>query len=319
MSPSSPSRLLAGIDIGGTNVRCALAPVDQPDEFLVWTTGATPAEEEPERFVAFLAEEVRGCLRSLGREAEGLAGVGCVAPGITDVRAGVVRYAANLDWADVPLTALLERHLGAPAIIENDVNAAAMAEYTSGAGQEAQSLVYLTVSTGVAAGIVVEGQLWRGAHHAAGEIGFFIPDPRHLGKDWGRNGCLELTAGGVGLARTWAERHGGNGAPGEAVEVFTQARNGNAEAVELVHRAADYLAQAVVAVGALLDPEVFVLGGSIAQNEAWIAGRIREVVDETLPFPMKIVHSKLGGDAPLLGALALAARNVSAKTPRVAS
>jgi len=319
MSLSSPPRLLAGIDIGGTNVRCALAPVDHPQEILVRKTGATPEVTEPERFVAFIAEEVRGCLRSLGRGPEALAGVGCVAPGITDVGAGMVLYAANLDWSDVPLTALLEQRLDTPVTIENDVNAAAMAEYAFGAGREARSLVYLTVSTGVAAGIVVEGRLWRGAHHAAGELGFFVPDPDHLGKDWGRNGCLELTAGGVGLARTWAERHGGNGAPGEAVEVFAQAREGNAEAVDLVHRAADYLAQAVVAVGALLDPEVLVLGGSIAQNEAWIAGRIREVVAGTLPFPMKIVHSRLGGDAPLLGALALAARNIPARTSRVAS
>jgi len=306
--PSSP--LLAGIDIGGTKVRCGVAAVSDPQCTLVCRTASSPAGESPERFVAFLAREVGACLRAVGGGK--LVGVGCAAPGITDVSAGLVHHAVNLGWTEAPLKALLEQHLGVPATIENDVNAAAMAEYTFGAGKAARSLVYLTVSTGVAVGIVVEDRLVRGCHHAAGEIGFFLPDPVHINQDWGDNGCLELTAAGVGLARAWAARNGGDGAPTTAVEVFQKARDGDALALALVERAANYLSQAVVALGAILDPEVIVLGGSIAQNEPWIRDRLNEVVEATLPYPMEILPAQLGGDAPLLGGLALAARRTRA-------
>ncbi|QXD16318.1 ROK family protein [Rhodocaloribacter litoris] len=318
MSSPVPARLLAGIDIGGTNIRYALAAPDRPQALLVWHSVETPPGLTPEQFVAFIEAEVGRGLKALNASPETLAGIGCVAPGITDVEKGVVRQATNLGWENVPLVQLLENRLGVPAVIENDVNAAAMAEYTYGAGREAGSLVYLTVSTGVAAGIVLDGRLWRGGGYAAGEIGLFLPEPAHIGKDWRPNGCLELTAGGVGLARAWAARHGGNGTPGEAVEVFNRAREGHPEAVTLVRRAADYLAQAIVAIGALLNPDILVLGGSIARNEEWIAGRIREVVDATLPFPLPIAHSELEGDAPLIGALLLAARHVAAATPDTA-
>ncbi|GIV61889.1 MAG: sugar kinase [Rhodothermaceae bacterium] len=304
-------RLLAGIDLGGTNIRVALSPLARPRERRVWQSIETPPGMSPEAFLERVSAEISAGLATLAAPPEALCGIGCVAPGITDGEKGVIQYATNLGWRDVPLAAMLAERFGVPAVVENDVNAAALAEYTCGTGQQAHSLVYLTVSTGVAVGIVVEGRLWRGAHHAAGEIGYFLPEPRHIGQDWGENGCLEMTAGGIGLARAWARHRGGNGVAAEAVEVFNRARDGHPEAVALVRRAANYLAQAVVAIGALIDPEIVVLGGSIAQNEPALVARIREVVSMTLPHPMPVLHSNLGGDAPMLGALILAARHVA--------
>ncbi len=310
MTTPSPRSIIAGIDIGGTNVRCALAQIEAPGQILARRSAKTPADGGVEPVLSVITDGLERCLNDAGYGWDGLAAVGCVAPGITDAAKGVVIDVANLPgWRNIPLAELLERRFGRPAIVENDVNAAALGEFAYGAGQGCHSLVYLTVSTGVAAGIVVEGRLLRGYHHAAGELGYFIPDPVHLGKNWEPSGCLELTSAGIGLAHAWADLRGGPATSDRAIEVFDAARAGDADAVALVNRAADYLAQAAIAIGNLIDPERLVLGGSIAQHQAVITNRIRDVVETTLLFPPDVVHAALGGDAPLIGALTLAAQN----------
>lgn len=310
MASTSPPRLVAGIDIGGTNVRCALAQVDTPGEIIVRRSTKTPSEGGVEPVLHVIIEEMKQCLHDTGYDKDALAAVGCAVPGITDAGRGVVIEVANLhDWKNVPLAALLECRFGLRAFVANDVNAAALGEFAYGAGRGCHSLVYLTISTGVAAGIVVEGRLVRGAHHAAGELGYFVPEPMHLGKNWEPSGCLELTSAGIGLAHAWADLRGGPPSPDRAVEVFDAAEGGDAEAEALINRAANYLGQAAVALGNIIDPERLVLGGSIAQHQSVITDRLREIVETTLLFPPDIVHAALGGDAPLIGALTLAARN----------
>jgi glucokinase len=298
---------VAGIDVGGTNIRFALADASAPDRLLVHRSARTPKTDGRDAFLDFADAEIGACLRDAGLPPECVAAVGCATPGIVDADAGLVLTASNLGWNDLPLPALLSERFGVPAVVENDVRAAAVGEHRFGAGRGRSSLVYLTVSTGVSAGIIVHGRPLRGHHHMAGEIAYFVPDPVHLGGDWGENGCLESTSAGVGLARTWAARNGGNGHPEEAETVFAMARSGDAEARMLVERAADYLSQAAIAIGTLIDPEIVVIGGGIALNESWIVDRIRQVTASMLPFPYEIAITSLGGEAPLVGALALAA------------
>lgn len=312
MDDSTP-RIIAGIDIGGTNVRCALSDVDDPHHTLAWRTADTPEMDGPEPLIRLIESELAACRREADIEPGALVTVGCVTPGIVDRGTGTVQTASNLGgWTDVPLAALLEEALNVPVRLENDVNAAALAEYQYGAGAGCASLVYLTISTGVAAGIVVGGTLLRGFHHAAGEVGFMVSEAEHLGRSWEGNGCLEQTAAGVGLARAWAAVQGGSGAPASAVEVFDAARDGSEEAVALVERAADYLAMMAVALGAIIDPEVLVLGGSIARNEPRITDRIRQVSTQMLPYPPRILDEYFAGRAPLIGALTMAARQAAA-------
>lgn len=311
MPVPSSRPLLGGIDIGGTNVRCALAERDTPGQILVRRSAKTPTGGVAS-VLDVIQAEMGHCLREADRDSGELAAVGCAVPGITDAARGTVIEVANLSgWRNVPLAVLLERRFGVPALVANDVNAAALGEFSHGAGRGCHSLVYLTISTGVAAGIVVEGRLLRGYHHAAGELGYFVPDPVHLGKNWEPSGCLELTSAGIGLAQAWAALRGGPPTPDRAIDVFEAARAGDADAEALVRRAADYLAQAAIAIGNLIDPERLVLGGSIAEHQARIANRIRDVVTTTLLFPPDVVHAALGGDAPLIGALTLAARKAA--------
>lgn len=288
-------------------MRCALAEAERPGEILMRRSVPTPDGNGPEPLLDLIEGLIDGALRELGYDRRLLRSVGCAMPGFTDAERGVVLAVSNLKgWHHVPLAELLAKRFGAPAAVENDVNAAALGEYRSGAGAGYRSLVYMTISTGVAAGIVLEGRLWRGHHHAAGELGYMIPAPEHIGRDWEEIGCLELTSAGVGLARAWAAKRGGPVTPARAAEVYEAARQGDAEARALVDRAADYLAQAVVAIGAVLDPQVIVLGGSIVEHQPRLYERIREVVGMTLMYPPEVRYATLRSDAPLVGALYLA-------------
>lgn len=307
MQPINTGDYVAGIDVGGTNVRCAIALTDEPESLLVHRIAPTPLEGGPEAFLDHVHREITECARELGLPENEPAAVGCSTPGIVEAGTGIVRLASNLYWKDLPLADLLEARFGVRAVVENDVRAAAVAEQRHGAGHGTSTLVFFTVSTGVSAGIIADGNLLRGSHNAAGELAYLIPEPQYLDEDWGPNGCLESNAGGVGIARLWANGNGGPADPTLATEVFRLAREGNERAKRLVDRAADYLAQAAVAIGTLIDPEKIVLGGSIAMNEPRIVERIRNVTSRTLPCPPDVVLASLGGDAPLIGALTLAA------------
>ena len=297
-----PSPLIAGVDIGGTNTRVALAQLQAPSHILARRTSPTP-KPGVEPLVALVTRAVSSCLSaaSQGR----LCAVGCAVPGMTDAQRGIVLDAANLPgWVEVPLANLLEVRLKVPVRVGNDVNAAAIAEATYGAGLGCHSLVYMTISTGVSAGIVIGGQLIEGAHHSAGEIGNIIPDPVHLDRHWKPNGCLERTAAGMGLAEQWATITGGRV---DAELVFAAAGRGNSNAERLVRRAEDYLAQAAVAIGSIVDPDRLILGGSIGLNQERVTDRIQTVLRRVLPFPPLVVPAALEHDAPLIGALLMAA------------
>ena len=300
---------LAGFDIGGTQVRCAVADQDLPHEVLTLQSDSTP-----QGGVASVLDCTENLLHRCLLELNGrrhIVAAGCAAPGMTDVDSGVVLDAANLqDWTDVPLRELMLKRLNVPIAVANDVNAAALAEALVGYGLELSPLVYLTISTGVAAGIVIGGEILHGAHYCAGEIGTLVPERQYLSDDWRPNGCLELTAAGIGLGREWADLRGGEATPRRAREVFAAADARDPYAIALVERAQDYLAQAAVAIAGVLDPACIVIGGSIGLKRPAIQERIQAVLEHTLKLPPLVVPSKLGEHAPIIGALQLAARSV---------
>ncbi|MCY4673246.1 MAG: ROK family protein [Bacteroidetes bacterium] len=294
--------LIAGIDIGGTRTRCALARKDKPHEIYRRISVATP-QQGPDAVLDAVEDMIRD---KLGVE-EPLCAVGCVAPGMTDTQSGVVLEATNLNyWTNIPLVTELETRFQAPAAIENDVNAAVIAETRLSVSTEMSPVVYVTLSTGVAAGIVIDGKILRGANYCSGEIGSIIPSPEYLGQDWQPGGCLEQLAGGVGLAAQWAKIQGAPPNTTSALEVFQAADAGDIEAIALINKATDYLAQAIVALVCILDPAIVILGGSIGLARPRIAERMRQVLAESVPHAPPLLPSYLGEDAPLLGSLILA-------------
>ena len=148
----------------------------------------------------------------------------------------------------------------------------------------------------------MEGRLLRGSHHAAGELGSCVPEPHLLDRNWRPNGCLEQLAGGAALGEAWNP----GGRPTTSRDVFAAAHASDADALALVRRAADYLAQAVIAVGCILDPDIVILGGSIALRQESVTRHLKRRLKESLASPPEVIPASLGTEAPLIGALALA-------------
>ncbi len=305
--------LIAGVDLGGTNIRVALADKCNPEITLTRSKCKTPVEGGPSAILKAIDGLLNDCLSSLHETPEALVGIGCTVPGVTDSAKGVSLLVTNLPgWDGYPVQAELEAMLGVPAIIDNDVNAAALGEYWYGKGKGGHSIVYFTISTGVAAGIVIEGQLLRGFKHAAGEMGFFVPDPGLLSDNWEPNGCLELTSAGVGIARSWAEnKRISDHTEVTAEDVFKAAAEGDTKAIFVINTAANYLAQCVIALATVIDPERIILSGSIVQHQKQIYEHICRYIERHVPHAPPVIFSDFEGDAPLIGALALIAKKLS--------
>lgn len=272
--------MIAGIDIGGSKVALGLA--DREGRLLASARRGPPGADALAE-LRDIAREVRALLGSEAPEAIGIA-----APGPLERTRGRLLGPPNLPgWHDVPVVAVLAEAIGAPAFLENDANAAALAEWRFGAGRGAQRLVYLTMSTGVGAGLVLDGRLYRGRGDQAGELG-------HAPVEWegepcacGLRGCLEAYVGG----RAWARRLRARAPEGSAV----LARAGSREAIAPEHvlaaagqgddfaraelaRFNRYLARGLVAAAFAYAPDVIVLGTIVSAAGDACLGPVREIV-----------------------------------------
>jgi predicted NBD/HSP70 family sugar kinase len=243
-----------GLDIGATKTLGLV--VDDAGAILAEVREATePGTEGVVRTAARVVEALRAATEA---PLTGAVGVGI--PGLVDHRRGTVKHAVNLgldgDW--FALGDLLGERLGVRVVVENDVNAATLGAVTM-SGED--DLVYVSIGTGLAAGLVLEGRLRRGDHGAAGEVGHIPVDPHGLVCECGQRGCLETIASGRALATAWS-------APGDvppAQAVFAAAQAGDPQAVALRDAFAAGVASAVRVLALAVDPRTVVLGGGVAQ------------------------------------------------------
>jgi predicted NBD/HSP70 family sugar kinase len=209
-------------------------------------------------------------------------------------------------WERKGLLDDLETALGPGLIVENDANLAAIGEYRTGAAQGVGTFVCLTVGTGIGMGIVVDGTLFRGAHGAAGEVGY-LPYGWPTDGDYTqpRQGMLEAAA----AARSVVEIAAANGMTARtAREVFRLAHEGDERAVRAVREEAGRLAFVVAAVAAVIDPELVVLGGGVGTNTDLLQEPMERILGRTTPLVPRIVAGELGEGAVLAGAIATALR-----------
>ena len=250
---STGNGLSVGLDIGATKT---LGLVVDPAGTI--RAEVREATEPGADGVVRTAQRVVEALRAATGEAlTGTVGVGI--PGLVDVRRGAVKHAVNLgvdgDW--LPLADLLGARLGVPVAVENDVNAATLGAVAL-SGED--DLVYLSIGTGLAAGLVLEGRLRRGDHGAAGEIGHVPVDPSGAVCQCGQRGCLETIASGSAIAAAWPS---GDVPPAQAM--FAAAQGGDPQAVRARDRFAEGVAGAVRVLSLTVDPRTVVLGGGVAQ------------------------------------------------------
>ena len=310
---------LVGIDVGGTKV--AFAAGDASGALHATDRRPTRPSGDGRTDVGAMIEDVRGLLARAGVAAREVDAIGVSVPSPLDPDTGVVLNPPNLPgWHEVPVRALLEAAFGVPVFVENDANAAALAEWHFGAARGYQHAAYLTMSTGVGGGLILGGRLHRGVLASAGEVG-------HAPVEWdgepcscGLRGCLEAYVGGAAWTRRLrrvvpadsraAVLAGGRDAV-TPVEVVAAAREGDAFALAELARWNDYLARGLVSLVFTIAPQAIVLGTiAVAAGEELCFRPLRERVRaRAWPFlteHLAILPAALGASLPYHAAIGVA-------------
>jgi len=309
-------RVVLGIDIGGSKTVVALGNTDgellAQHRFEKWARGSWQGDLE---WILARSREVLAESGVARPEA-----VGVCAPGPLDPLRGIVLEAPNLaGWVAVPLVETLATELGVPIRLENDANAAALAEFRLGAGRGTRHMIFATMSTGIGAGLILDGRLHRGAHFLAGEIGH-APIRRDGRVHAGLAGTLEAYAGGAALAqriredvaagqRTAIADLAGSADQISARHWVAAIRTGDAYARGLLHDFVEDVSQALAALVMALDPELIVLGTIVERNPDLFLAPIRERVHARIwaaQRDLRIVAGELGGRRAAYAALCVA-------------
>ena len=269
---SNPS-LLAGLDIGGSKVLAVAVEIAEADQRprvieqvrLTTFPGPEGVVDTASRALTALAGRLAGRNGHGSDPAELFSGVGIGVPGLVDAERGAVTHAVNLGvgTGGLALADRLQRRLNLPVVVENDVNAAACG-VAAHLGLDGVDLAYLSIGTGLAAGIVLNGVLRRGPHNTAGEIGHIPVDPAGPLCACGQHGCLEVLASGSAIAARWpVDAASGVHAP---QALFDAAAAGDPRATAIRDEVAGYLAAAVRMLALTVDVDRFVLGGGVSES-----------------------------------------------------
>ncbi|WP_078543779.1 ROK family protein [Litchfieldia alkalitelluris] len=286
-----------GIDLGGTNIRVAL--VEDHGMILKELNEKTEVEKGPE----FVINKMVRMINEIN-QGENVKSVGIGAPGPLDLKKGLILDPPHLPgWTEIPLVRILEKETGLNVFLDNDANAAALAESLLGAGRDYESVYYITISTGVGAGFVINGKIFQGAQGYAGEIGNMIVN--NAGQSYlGLNrGALEGITSGSSITREGMVRLG---VKGGTEEVFLLAKNGDIVANEIIDEVIKHMAIAIANIIHTINPAVFILGGGVMKSEQQILEPLREKVKEFV-YPglkeiIRIHPAQLGTRAGIVGA-----------------
>lgn len=284
-----------GLDLGGTKILAVLI-----------RNGSVVAEHE----IATPQTGYENVLNALVHAAKAVSStrvpVGLCAPGPFDYEAGVISFSPNIaDLAGKPLVADLQTALEAEVLLENDANAAAYAEHRLGAARGSSSSVFITVSTGIGAGIIIGNRIVRGANGLAGEIGHMSILPgAAIGTD-GHAGTLETLASGRALARDASYIYSRDTS---TAELFALAHSGDSLATTITTHAADQIGLSIANLVKIIDPERFVFGGSVVTKNEWFFTQIQQrAVYHARGFAVpQMVYASLGNRAGAIGAGMLA-------------
>ncbi|MES2211266.1 MAG: ROK family protein [Chloroflexota bacterium] len=322
---ATPGPVLA-LDLGGTQIRAAVVSGD--GRIIARTDRRTPVNAGPGPVIAACIDELKRAAGAVSPEVRrSLTGLGLASPGPLDPKTGVLVEPPNFGpgFLDVPFRDPIAAALGLPAALERDTNVAALAELAFGAARGARDFLYLTISTGIGGSIVIGGRIYGGPDGVAGELGH-IP----VALDGPVCGCggvahVEAFASGSGMARRAADLVARGAAPGLAVrarsiapvelaglDVAELADDGDPDAVTIIEDGRRALCQLMVGLVNTFNPELIVIGGSVAQGQGErLLGPIRDAVAaNAFRIPrgrVRIVPAELGDDVGLLGAVPLCA------------
>lgn len=319
---------IVGVDIGGTNINVGVLPFEGGAPLALRTKPTEPqrgAKFVVDRVVGLIEAAIEEVMESQGVGRTAFAGVGIGSPGPLDRKTGTVISTPNLGWRNFPLRDLIRNAVGLPATLDNDANAATYGEWWLGAGRNVNTLVGITLGTGIGGGIVLDGELYHGASDAAAEIGHMTIDSTGRKCKCGNYGCLEAYASGPAIAARAIEgleagsasmlhEMVGDLADIRAETVFEAVVAGDRYATEVVHDTAKFLGAGLANIINVLNPEIVVISGGVTRAgdhlfvplRAEVRRRSFRVSEEAC----RIVPGELTGTAGVVGAVACFKREV---------
>lgn len=312
-------RFVLAADLGGTDIRVAL--VDRGGHVSQRHVTPTLADRGRDDVLTRLVAALERVASSVGRAS--LAGIGVSLASPTDPDTGVMYNPPNLPgWDGFSVKPVLEERFSLGVSVANDATLAALAEHVYGAGRGYKHMVYVTISTGIGAGIIIDGRLYTGSRGFAGEVGHITIDRNGPVCNCGNVGCLEALASGTAVARmardrlasgergVLADRAGGDLSRVDARMVAEAAISGDGLAKEIMHQVANNLGHGVVSILHAFDPEIIVIGGGMSRSlELLLPGVSRQIERHAMAHHrgrLPVVGSQLGDEVSLLGAAALA-------------
>lgn len=295
--------IIAALDIGGTKILSAL--VTPGGEIVAHEQVPSEVPRGPLDAVQRIAASLDRLLAGNGLGREHLLAIGCSVPGPIDRANGIVVLSPNMKWYDFPLRAELQKHFPVPIPMDDDANCAALGESWRGAGRGLRDFIYLTVSTGVGSGLILDGRIYHGARDGAGEIGHAVVLPGGPPCSCGGAGCLEALCSGPSIANRARDAllHADETLIRTLVDddpsrvqcetVFAAAAQGDAVALDILSRAGRYLGIGMANVAATLDPRAIILGGGVIAGGEPILGPAREAFRRHVYPPMRGTELRL--------------------------
>ncbi len=315
-------RNTAGIDIGGTNLRCGILGEGGTVKSRL-SVSFPKSLNEAEKQVDFIVKNVKQFLSS--NEKYGVKSIGVGIAGQIDDSTGSVLFSPNLNWHEVPLKYILEKETGLGVYITNDLTAITYGEWKFGSGKSENNIICIFVGTGIGSGIIIDGSLYAGCSNAAGEIGHITVVSGGRKCTCGNSGCLEAYAGGLGISNIAKERAAadmkgfkniidaaGGDIGGISAETVADAyKAGDKKASEIIKETGVYLSDGVISAVNLLNPCAIILGGGVIDGISGLFDTVKNEVGKRAlkasTSNLRILKSGLGEDAGIIGAAGLAA------------
>lgn len=317
-------KMIIGIDIGGTNVKIGLLNLegDIVSKWEINTNKENKGKSIVDEIWTFISHNLSEMIVQ-----NKIIGIGVGAPGFVNESTGKVYEAVNIGWTNFPLAKMLQEKAGLPVLVENDANIAALGEYWKGNRDRVDSLIIITLGTGVGGGIISDGEVLHGENGTAGEIGHIIVEPNGYPCNCGRKGCLDTIASATGIVRrakdiisqdemsALAKLYYSNNDKIDAKDIFDLAKKGDADCVEIITEIADSIGIALANAAAIVNPSTIIVGGGLSEAGEWFLDQIKlsfkkysltRIGDET-----RIELAKLGNDAGIIGAAYLVKKNLN--------
>lgn len=306
---------IVAIDLGGTKIACAIT--DLEGNIIKENTVPTDAHEGEAKVLERIVSIIERTLQDSEKSASEVRAIGIGSPGPLDANKGIILDTPNLPFKHVEIVKYIENKFNIKTYLENDANAATIGEYLFGSGKGTKNMVYMTVSTGIGAGAIIDGKIYRGTTCNALELGHtsILPDGPKC--NCGNYGCLEVLASGTAIAREAnkalqevKESSLRNYEKVTSYEVFKEAEAGDKLACEVVDNALKYLGVGVANAITAFDPEKVVIGGGVSMVGDVLFDKVRQVVKDrcfkVLSESCEVVPASLKTKAGIIGAAAVA-------------